>query len=490
MSNESLCSQLNPARLWHHFSRLTEIPRSSGNEEAVRQYIFQWATQLGFECHIDGIGNLVVWVPASPDHGHHSITVLQSHLDMVCERDPGSLYDAEQGRIHIVRDGDWLKADGTTLGADNGIGVAAMMAAAEDTSFNRGPLDLLFTIDEEVGLTGAANFDPSLIRGRRLINLDTEESGMICIGCAGGVDSRMLWNVGRELTPAQWTGLRISLTGCVGGHSGMEIHHNRGNAIRLNARLLAAIQATTPMMLQTISGGNKRNAIPRECETVIWIPDGNVDNVRKQIMTTASQLKSEYLKTDPDILCEIFPVPVSKGISAYLPEDSTTLVSFLQALPTGVISMSSEIPGLVQTSTNLAVVRMISDDIEVVSSSRSSIPEELIAVVESIAKITSRANVNCNLEHAYPGWRPNLHSNVLGTVKQAFDEIRQESPNVSCVHCGLECGLIGERIGGMDMVSIGPDIQGVHAPGERVHIESVKDFWKILTRTLSLCCDS
>lgn len=475
---------LEPQGLWDHFSALCRIPRPSGREAEAANYISSWAKVQGYEVRRDGVGNLAVWVPGVDGNTRATPTVLQGHLDIVCERDSDSPYDAEAGRIHVVRDGDWLRAEGTTLGADNGIGVAAMLHAAESAVLNRGPLDLLFTVDEEVGFTGAAGLDPSLLRGRVLLNLDTEDDGVLCVGCAGGGDTRMVWAAELESVAQGWTGLKIVVGGLQGGHSGTDIHKNRLNAIRAIARLLKEGSQGTPLVLGSIDGGNKRNAIPRECQATVFLPTALASTFCEGIERAEARLAGQFRGIEDGLRVMVQPTVGGATSTAFRVDATHRFLDFLLAAPTGVLGMSQEIPGLVETSTNLAVVRSSEGSVEVVSSSRSSSGAALRDVLNSLAALARLAGATWEEQNQYPGWQPDLDSRSLAVARQAYHRLYGQEPIVTAVHAGLECGLIGERVPGMDMVSFGPQITGPHAPGERVHIPSVGRFWSLLTEVL------
>jgi dipeptidase D len=474
---------LIPEGLWQHFAALTHIPRPSGREEHVADYIRSWAAAQRFKVLGDAAGNLCVWVPGSPGRENAAPVILQSHLDMVCERNADSAHDAEEGRIHVTRDGDWIQADDTTLGADNGIGVAAMLHAAGVGNAPHGPLDLLFTVDEETGLTGARNLDPAILRGRRMINLDSEDDGVLFVGCAGGCDSRTTLNVAPVAIPGGWVVQTILISGAQGGHSGMDIDKNRLNAIVALVRILQEVRKTVPLMLAAVDGGNKSNAIPRECRARIFYPSDQEVAFREAAKRTQVLLEDEYRRLDDGFCCDLRSVP-DRTVEALTQLGTEKLLDLLSAIPSGVIAMSQDIPGLVETSTNLGVIRTAQGTVEIVSCSRSSQSAALHGLMDRLGAIARLAGARFEELPAYPGWRPNLDSVALATTRSAYRKLYGDDPKITAVHAGLECGLIGEKVPGMDMVSFGPQIRGVHAPGERVSIKSVTRFWSLLTTTL------
>ena len=471
---------LEPARVWKHFAAMTRLARPSGQEEKVAAHVEAWAAEQGFEVKHDATGNLCVHVPASPGRESAPAVAIQGHLDMVCERDSDSPNDAEVGRLEVVRDGDWIRAVGTTLGADNGIGVAAGMAAAEDPEVLHGPLDLLMTIDEETGMTGAIGLDPSILRARIMLNLDSEEDGVLFAGCAGGCDTKMALGGPRE-DPGGASAWRITVAGLKGGHSGLDINCNRLNSIRALARVLGRIAGETSLRVVALSGGSKRNAIPRESEAVIVVDPAAESLVRQAVEGVGADLREQYRGLDDGLSVELTAASAAPAFSVDL---SRRLVDLLQAIPSGVVAMSQDTPGLVETSTNLGVVTTDGDCVNTVSCSRSSNAPALAEVLAGLRAVGRLAGAEVHEHGGYPGWKPNLDSPVLKVTREASARLFGVEPEVTAIHAGLECGLIGERVPGMDMVSFGPEIRGAHAPGERVQISSVQKFWNLLTAVL------
>jgi dipeptidase D len=469
---------LEPRHLWQHFDRIRSIPRPSRHEEKIREHLLAWAKERGFRSRVDKAGNLVVSVPATKGHEKAPVLVLQAHMDMVCEKNADVAFDFSRDAIQLQRDGDWLKAKGTTLGADNGIGLAAALAVADDPAVSHGPLELLITMDEETGLTGAAQLDTTLLDGRRMLNLDTEELYAIYIGCAGGGNSVFKLAVHREAAPSGARAVEIAVTGLKGGHSGMEIHLQRGNAIRLLARILRA--AGAPLRLARIDGGNAHNAIPREARATVSMPASSLDDMRRTVQALTAAIKEELAASDAGVTVTMNDVKeVPAGV---MTEDSTRrVVSLLCAIPHGVDALSLDVPGLVETSSNLAAVKTEGDTVDVLISVRSSIRSSLIALRDRAQAAAELAGASVEHNDPYPGWKPNLKSEVLSRARRVHVEQLEREPELKAVHAGLECGVIGEKYPGMDMISIGPWIESPHSPNERVNIPSVETFWKFLS---------
>jgi dipeptidase D len=471
---------LAPSLLWKHFEALTRVARPSGREEAAADYVRTWAGEQGYALDEDAVGNLVVRVPGHPDAASQDPVVLQGHLDMVCERNADSPWDAAEGRLHVVREDGWITAEGTTLGADNGIGVAAGLAAAEDPDLVHPPLEILLTRDEETGLTGAKGLDASLLRGRILLNLDSEDDDVLFVGCAGGTDTRYRLPFTRTAAPRGWRPMRIRVGGLRGGHSGLDIIQGRMNAIQALARILVAVGEG--LRVATFQGGRMRNAIPREAEATVVLDPARDEDFRRAVDETSATLRSQFAGIDDDLQVGLGVTDAPDGV---LPaEVGARLLAFLTALPSGVVTMSRDIEGLVETSTNLGVVTTEKDHVHVISCSRSSVAEALDQVLLQLRSIARLAGAEAVEHGGYPGWKPDLTSPVLATVKGAYARLFGAEPGVTAIHAGLECGLIGERVPGMDMVSFGPAIRGAHSPDERVSIASVEKFYRLLGAVL------
>ncbi len=473
-------ANLEPKVLWNHFDQLRQIPRPSKQETAVKDHIVQWAKARKFECQSDTIGNLCVRVPASRGHESAKVVILQGHVDMVAEKDKATDFDFSKDAIPVRVDGDWVIADHTTLGADNGIGVAAAMAAADDPSIIHGPLELLFTIDEETGLTGAINLDGSMLTGRIMLNLDSEEDGTLFVGCAGGCTTEAQFTLVRQSAPSNMTPVRIEVTGLRGGHSGLNIHENRGCAIKVLARVLGNLWETR---IHSIEGGNKHNAIAREASAIVYLPSGQIEEARKLALKVQADVLTEIGSIDGGLKISVTQAQGTTGDPAD-ENTSKTLIRLLTAVPHGVMAMSRDIVGLTESSTNLAVVRTSGDVVDIVTSSRSSVMPAMRAVVEQGTAVLRLAGATYNVVGEYPGWQPQMGSALLGICKEVFLGLYGRQPKVTAIHAGLECGLIGEKLGGADMISFGPQLEGVHAPGEKVNIPSVVRFWDFFKAVL------
>jgi dipeptidase D len=483
---------LEPRALWRHFDRILEIPRGSKQEGPMRDYVLAVADLHGLDHTTDPAGNVVIRKPATAGRENVAITVLQSHLDMVNEKNADVAHDFSTDPIRPERDGDYLTAVGTTLGADNGIGVAAMLAIMEADDIDHGPLELLFTVDEETGLTGAARLDASMIQGRRLLNLDTEEEGSIYVGCAGGGDTRIAMPLTWTAPPEHATTLRFALRGLKGGHSGVDIHLQRGNAIQLLARILhTSAEGTEPQptpppaaapRLADFRGGNMRNAIPREATADLVIDPDQAEDFRARALEEFAAVRDAFARAEPHAALGIEDAdPPTRVLD---PRSSATILRLLHAIPHGVQAMSHDIPGLVETSTNLAVARVDEDHLHVLANTRSSVATELRAVRTRIRAVATLAGAQVEMGDAYPGWKPDLDSPILDVVRAVYAEHLGRDPHITAIHAGLETGIIGQKLPGMDMVSIGPQIEFPHSPDERVRIPSVDEFYALLVRVL------
>jgi dipeptidase D len=479
-------SNLEPRSIWSHFDAITRIPRPSKHEDRILAWIDDLAAEHGWELVRDETGNRVLRVPATSGHEDAPTVVIQGHVDMVCEKNKGTEHDFLADPIRTVVDGAWVRAEGTTLGADNGIGVAAGLAAATDPDVVHGPLELLLTVDEETGLTGAKNLDAAMITGRTLLNLDSEEDGVIYVGCAGGSDVHLTLHVTAEPPAAGLAAYRLEVGGLRGGHSGLNIGENRGNAVKLLARILhAAIEADVPFQLGGIDGGDKHNAIPREAETVLFLDPDAVKTFDGIVGCMREGYAAELKGVDDGVTLGFAPCEAPADVQVLGVEGRNRLVRLLMALPHGVLAMSRDIAGLVETSSNLAAVKHEGSTVSLLTSSRSSVGSALQSVLDTIVAAGRMAEADVEVQVGYPGWQPNLDSPVLGVVRAVYEEQWSKPAEVTAIHAGLECGLIGERIPGMDMVSFGPQIEGAHSPDERVHVASVERFWNALREILA-----
>ena len=473
-------SDLEPKPLWGHFDEILTIPRGSGEEAKMRAFVLGVAERLGLEHRVDATGNVVVKKPGSAGKETAPATILQAHLDMVNEKNSDVDFDFATDAIRPVRKGEYLTADGTTLGSDNGIGVAAMLALMEASDVVHGPLEFLFTIDEETGLTGAMGLDPTLLSAKQLINLDSEEEGTLTVGCAGGADTDLTLTLDTIPAPANATAHTVKLFGLNGGHSGVDIHLQRGNAVQLLARMLHA--AGQPGFIAAIEGGNKHNAIPREARATVVIPDGAAGDFFARLAALFENVKAEFAVPEPGIAMSVDEVAVPDTV--WSADASARILQLLVALPHGVMVMSNDIPGLVETSTNLAAVKSDGGTLKVLMSSRSSVASGLDWIRSRIAAVAALAGAAVNQHDGYPGWKPDLDSKLLAVVRSVHERVLGSEPLVAAMHAGLECGLIGEMIPGMDMISIGPQIEFPHSPNERVKVDTVGRFYDLLTETL------
>ena len=471
-----------PKLLWKHFNEIRKIPRCSKHEEKVREYVLQFASSHNLVANADDVGNVVISKPATPGYENKPVLVLQGHLDMVCEKNSDKEFDFSSDPIQLLIEDEFLTADGTSLGADNGIGIATTLAILEDDSLDHGAIEGLFTIDEETGLTGAFQLKPDFLIGRTMLNLDSEEEGAIYVGCAGGGDTTINLPVEFSEPLEDRTGLMIKVVGLRGGHSGVDIHEQRGNAIKLMARLLIKASKETEFQINEIKGGSKRNAIPREIFVKLMVSTNDADNLKKIITTEEAHILGEIKPIDPDFKVEFEPVETPMKVISKL--NQTQLLNLLNGLPHGILSMNFDIPDLVETSTNLATIDTAENAIEIGMSTRSSITSALEAVRESIHSIGVLAGAKVEEKPPYPGWKPNLDSNILKLTKEIFKESYNKEPEIKAIHAGLECGILGEKFAGMDMISIGPDIKYPHSPDEKVHIGSVQRFYELVLKIL------
>ncbi len=469
---------LEPALVWKYFAEIAQIPRCSKHEAKISAYILATAKKLGLEAKADKLGNVVVKKPASPGKEKVKSLALQGHLDMVCEKNKETVHDFSKDPIELVRKGNMMTANGTTLGADNGIAVATNLAIMEDKSLVHGPLAFLFTIDEETGLTGAAGLGHDFLASRTLMNLDSEEEGELYVGCSGGRDTIGTWAAAYDAAPKGFAAAQLMVSGLKGGHSGLEIHQGRGNAIKIMNRALMNLEAHGAR-LSAINGGNKRNAIPRECEAVVFLPAKNLDAAAAAVQAFEKIARAEVATADPGLRIAFEPQKGKKG-KVVKKAAQAKLYATILALPHGVIKMSADIPGLVETSTNVAVITTDRKGISLATSQRSSVDSEIVEICHGVASIFALGGAKVQQGDGYPGWKPNLGSPILKLAVKTYKELYGKEPAIKAIHAGLECGIIGERIPGMDMVSFGPTMEGVHSPDERLHIDTVPRFYSFV----------
>jgi dipeptidase D len=475
----SVLTGLEPRAFWGHFEALTKIPRPSRHEEPVIQHVRDWATRHGFELVQDSGRNLVVRVPATAGRESAPTLILQGHLDMVCERDPQSPNDPAEGRIALRRDGDWLKADGTTLGADDGVAIAAMMAFVEDESLPHGPLELLMTVAEEVGLEGANALDGSMLTGSILINLDSEEDGRLTVGCAGSTDTWIHIEAPREPAAAGAATRAVTVSGGQGGHSGTGIAHGRSNAIKVLGRALREAHATVPFRLVSLDGGKSRNAIPRDALAVVSVPADREDPFIAAIRKANETIRDAFAKTDAGVSVTVAPAEASAD--PWSDETTDKLLDAIALVPTGPLAMSPDFDDLVETSTSLGEAITEGNQLTLHSLSRSSNDSampEVIATLDAVARLARGA---LEEKFNYGGWRPNLDSPALAAAKTVYERLFSEPPIVTAVHAGLESAVIGGKVEQeLDMLSLGPQIEFPHSPDERVSVPTVERFWQLV----------
>lgn len=478
---------LKPALIWSIFDEITKVPRPSKKEEKIRQYLLDFAAKHDIPVKTDAVGNVVMSRPATPGHEDAPTVILQGHMDMVCEsKDKG--FDFENNPITTIIDGDWVHADDTTLGADNGIGVAASLAVMADKSLVTGPVEALFTVDEETGMTGANNLGEGMMSGSILLNLDSEDDGEVFIGCAGGVDTTVTFNYKRELAPRDYHYFRIALTDGTGGHSGGDIHEGRANSNKVIARLLFNLALDKDIALSEIAGGNLRNAIPRDAHAIVGVHSSRKEDVIVAFNHFVADIENEYAATDPNMKLTIESVDAPE----YAIDSDTTmrLVRSLYACPHGVISMSHDLEGLVETSTNLASVKMLEGNkILVTTSQRSSVESRKWDIARQIEALFLLAGAEVTHGDGYPGWQPNMNSPIMHIASEAYEELYGVKPAIKAIHAGLECGLFLTKYPHLDMVSFGPTLRGVHSPSEKMHIPAVEKFWNQLVLILKKVAD-
>ena len=460
------------------FEEISAIPRCSKEEERVCAYLRRRTEAMGFSVRRDGAGNLSVRVPGSVGCEAAPTVVIQAHMDMVCEKRSGSDHDFSRDPIRLVEEDGWLKADGTTLGADNGIGMALALALVEDDTLARPPVELLFTVDEETGLTGANRLEPGFFSGRVLLNIDSEDEGVFTVGCAGGVESRIRVPVAPTLPEPGAIECCIEAAGMRGGHSGVDIHKQRANAIRVLCRALDAILRTVDIRLIDLKGGKSHNAIPRSAAARFACPADRRTDAADAVRALARSVRLEYADTDPSLTLT-FSVwnPEAGGSRTLTVADTFRVVRLLLALPGGVLAMSKQIEGLVETSCNLASATLADGCLEVVTSQRSSLMSRLEEATRRIESTAALAGGDAARHNAYPAWEPNLDSPLLDRCRRTYRSLFGREPAVEAVHAGLECAVIGAACDGMDMISFGPTIRDPHSPDEALELASVKNVW-------------
>ncbi len=474
---------LQPNLLWKYFYEITQVPRPSKKEGKIIAYLLEFAQQHNLEVKNDNAGNVLITKPATKGYENSPTVILQGHVDMVCEKNNDKEFDFDNDPIQTYIDGDWVKANGTTLGADNGIGVAAALAILASDNLQHPKLECLFTVDEETGLTGAYALEKKFLSGDILINLDTEEEGEIYIGCAGGKGTTAIFGYHQWDTPGNQYWFNIHVKGLNGGHSGSEIHKGLGNANKILARFLWTVSRKMEIRLSYINGGNLHNAIPREASAHVGVPVGDRDRVVELLNNFIADIEEELKVVDPNVLITIESTGEPTNIIA---EDvAYRLINALCASPHGVLAMSQDMPGLVEASTNLASVKMRNNNAIVVGTSQRSSTESLKEYAANMVNaVFSLAGAAVEHSQGYPGWKPNPNSKILEIAKDSYKRLYNKSPEVKAIHAGLECGLFLEKYPHLDMISCGPTITDAHSPAEQVNIPSVDKWWKFLLEVL------
>ena len=479
----SAITSLNPRIVWEQFDAITQVPRPSKKESRIIEFLIDFAKSHDLEYKKDTIGNVVIRKPATAGFEDRPAVVLQAHMDMVCEKNSDVEFDFEHDAIRTHIDGDWVKAEGTTLGADCGIGMAAALAVLIDPEVQHGPVEALFTVDEETGLTGAFELGEGMLTGKYLLNLDSEDEGEIFIGCAGGIDTIATFRYTMEATPKNYTFFRVDVSDLLGGHSGDDIDKGRVNSNKTVARLLWDGMQSCELRLSYFSGGNLRNAIPREAYAIFGVPERYKAEFMKRYRLFAADMENEFRFREPNFKITLNEMPqVDEVLDA---KTQFGLIYSLVGVPNGVVAMSFAMPGLVETSTNLASVKFEGDDrIVVTSSQRSSVESAKTYVMQMVESVFALAGADVAHSDGYPGWTPDPQSKLLAVTAESYERLFGVKPKVRAIHAGLECGLFLEKYPDLEMVSFGPTLRGVHSPDERLEIATVDKFWRLLLEVL------
>ncbi len=480
--SEDFIQGLKPELLWKYFSEIAQVPRPSKKEGKIIEHIKNFATKNSLNYKVDKVGNIVISIPPTKGFEKSPVVVLQGHIDMVCEKNKETKHDFEKDPIKLLKEDGWVTADGTTLGSDNGIGVAAALAAGTDKNLTHGPLEILLTIDEETGLTGANNLQPGFITGKILLNLDSEEDGAFYVGCSGGIDTAGLFKPDFQEAPDNKSAYELLVTGLKGGHSGLDINTGRANAIKLLARSLKALE-NIDFYLAKIEGGSKRNAIPREAEAIIFVNPSEEKAIAAILSDIQSDFLNEFNRADNKLKIESNKCETDTK-RVFTNNFKDKIINVLLSLPHGVVAMSQDIPELVETSTNVATITFEENEIVVGTSQRSSIDSAKKYIAQSVESTFKLSGASVKTGDGYSGWKPNLDSKILKVSKDVFAKLFNKKPEIKAIHAGLECGILGDKFPGLDMVSFGPTIQGAHSPDERVNIETVGKFYDLLKEIL------
>lgn len=475
-------SQLYPQPLWQWFEQICTIPHPSKHEQALSQYIKQWAHSKQLELVEDNVGNLIIRKPATPGMEDRKIVVIQAHIDMVPQKNTDKVHDFTKDAIEAYVDGDWVKAKGTTLGADNGIGMASALAILSSDDIKHGPLEVLLTVDEEAGMTGAFGLQPGMLKADVLINTDSEQEGEIYMGCAGGVDAQislpMVWQAAEQ----SYASFSLQLSGLKGGHSGVNIHLGRGNANKLLARFLFENADELALELTQFNGGSLRNAIPREANISFMLPSENVAALKEKITAFETLVRNELAIADPNVCLTLSPIPTPKRVMSE--NSQNTLIDLLHVCPNGVMRMSDEIQGVTETSLNVGVIKTDDEQVTILCLIRSLIDSGRSQIEGMLTALANLTGAEIDLSGAYPGWKPDNSSPVMAIVRETYQDIYHKAPVIMVIHAGLECGLFKKPYPDMDMVSIGPTIRFPHSPDEMVNITTVGQYWTLLLAVL------
>ena len=478
----SVIEDLEPKMVWKHFDEIRKIPRCSKHEEKIREYIVNFAKKQNLKYKTDKTGNVVINKPGTKGMEKKPTVILQGHMDMVCEKNSDIIFDFSKDSIQLKLKGDILTANGTTLGADNGMGLAMSLAILEDNNLKHGPLEALFTIDEETGLTGAFAMESDMLTGHIMLNLDSEDFGVITVGCAGGGDSQIKLPIKTQPINDSLTSLTVKVSGLRGGHSGVDINEQRGNAVKLLTRMLWEAKEDYNFYITEIKGGDKHNAIPREAYAKISVEKQDKDKFVTTLKDEGKNILQEYKPIDPNFKVDFQDIDKLKTT---LTDDSQNrLLDLIHGLPHGIDKMSYGIPDLVETSTNLAKVTIDENNALISMSTRSSIKSALQDLRDRIRAIAELSGAKVEEDKPYPGWQPNLDSKLLKLSKKIFKDMYKQEAKVEAIHAGLECGIIGEKFTGMDMISIGPTIKYPHSPEEQVQVSTVDKTYKYVLKIL------
>ena len=478
----STIKDLNPKALWKHFYELTQIPRPSKKEKNAVAFARKFGEDNGLETVVDEVGNVIIRKPATPGNENKMGVILQAHLDMVPQKNSDKKHDFEKDPIESFIDGEWVKARGTTLGADNGIGVAAAMAVLEADNIEHGPVEALFTIDEETGMTGAFELKPGLLKGKILLNLDSEDEGELYIGCAGGMNTSATMDYEEESTPGSHLAFRVEIKGLKGGHSGLDIHLGRANANKLMNRFLWAASDEFDLRIAHIEGGSLRNAIPRESFAVVTVPADDKKDFTALVEEYSEMFKAEFKGPEPDLSFTASETELpSRVMNA---DDQERIIKMVYGIPNGVMRMSTDMPDVVETSLNLAIVNAKGGKFDALCLIRSAVDSAKFSVGNMTQAVMELAGASVTHDGTYPGWKPNVDSPILKTMKNVYHEKYGKVPEVKVIHAGLECGIIGDAYPGLDMISFGPTIRFPHSPDEKVNIKTVEKFYDYLVETL------